>query len=165
MKTEFEKYAQRSGTIASLIGLVVGYLCIAILFGLDDGIIKGLRWGKRLDDIWPNLTLGCTGMVLTAYWITGRKLNPNNVFAGTLTGAAFALVSLFLGTIVGSTLGFLQEAHFESWPEQLPDNLFDYYVKPLFWIALFGTLPAAIIGGIWGALLHHKQKRGPKPSY
>ena len=159
MKTDLQKYAQRTGTIASLIGLVVGYLCMATIFGLDEGLVGGLSWGRRLDDIWPNLSLGCAGMVAASYWITGRNIKYNNIVAATLTGAGFALLSLFLGILAGSTLGFLQEAQFAYWPSRLPDNLFDYYVKPLFWISLFGSLPAAIIGGIWGAVLHsHKRK-------
>lgn len=160
MKTELEKYAQRTGTIASLIGLVVAYLLMAGIVAIDEGILKGLLWIQHLDNVWPNLLLGCAGILISAYALCGFLVQGgySHPVAYTGKGMGLALLVLFAGTIIGSTLGFVQECDFHSWPMELGDDVFDYYAKPLYWIGMLGSLPAAIIGGIWGYIIFRESK-------
>lgn len=159
MKTELEKYTQRTGIIASLIGLVVVYLIFATMFAIDEGIMDGLLWAKRLDEVWLNILSGCVGVAASAYFISQYAAPKSSCLVSILKCSGIAIASMFSGTLIGSTLRFLQEAHFNDWPVQLPDGFYDYYVKPLFWVGIFGTIPAIFFGGVWGAVLHlHRRK-------
>ncbi len=161
METTLKQYAQQTGTIASLIGLVVAYLIPAAIIAIDDGVLIGLMWGEHLDNIWPNLLLGCVGIITTAYLLCGFLAHGpySHVLAYIFKALGLTLLVLLSGTIIGSTLGFVQECDYHSWPSELGNDIFDYFVKPLYWIGIFGSIPASIIGGIWGGIVCYKQNR------
>ncbi len=63
-------------------------------------------------------------------------------------GIKYGFTTLFTGTVIGSTMGFIQEG-LESIGTQ--DNPFeDYYFKPLFWVMLFGSIPVVLVGRWFG---------------
>ncbi len=159
METPIKAYAQKTGTITSLIGLVVAYLIPAAITAIDDGILKGLMWGKHLDNIWPNLLLGCVGIITSAYFLCGFLVHRtySHLVAYIFKAIGLTLLVLLSGTIIGSTLGFVQEGDFHTWPKELGNDLFDYYAKPLFWIGIFGSIPASIIGAIWGWMVNMRK--------
>ena len=77
--------------------------------------------------------------------IKSRKLNS------ILTGIIGLNLILLFGIIFGSTVGFIEEGLGEFDRENgIKDALFDYYVKPLFWIFLMGIIPTIIVGGALG---------------
>jgi hypothetical protein len=145
MKTELEKYAQRTGTIASLIGLVVGFIMVGFIF-------EGYDWLAE-EGFMAYSAFGCFIMVISARWISGKNapLKNRNVFVKIMAGAGSALLSILIASLSGSILYVVIHI-----AEIGLKEFWIYLLAPLFWIGLFGSLPAAIIGGIWGAIVHSK---------
>lgn len=64
----------------------------------------------------------------------------------------FGMVSiLIIGTFGGSSIGFFQEGLTSSYG--IIQAMVDYYLKPFFWILIFGLMPTLISGWILGAVL------------
>lgn len=149
MKTELEKYAQRTGTITSLIGLVVGFIMVGLIFeGYDILLENGLL---------PYLLISATVMVYTARWISlkNAQIETQNSLVHLIAGAGSAVLSLFIASTIGTLLYV---------PIHLNDMRHDLWLYNLgpFWICLFGGFPAAIIGGIWGVVLSHVKEENIK---
>lgn len=149
MKTELEKYAQRTGTIASLIGLVVGFIAVGFIFEGYD-ILSENR-------VLPYLLISGTVMVYTARWISLKnvQIETQNSLVHLIAGAGSAVLSLFIASTIG-TLLYLPFHLDEVWNE-----LWFFCFAP-FWICLFGGFPAAIIGGIWGVVLSYIKEENVK---
>lgn len=132
---------------SSLIGLVTAYLLMAgILMG--DSLMDALLW-IRMVDFWPNLLVGLAGLFLSAYvfggW-AGKEIiekGRNHYFVGIKYG----LIILFFGSLFGNTVGFVTEGLSELGQGS---PIIDYYVKPLYWIFIFGLIPTIIIGCFFG---------------
>lgn len=99
-----------------------------------------------------NFFVGIVGLYSVGYLI-GENLyrikkedKHYNIFHGIL--AIFSI--LILGTLIGSTVGFLQEGLPDGYEYNLKEELNDYYFKPLFWICFFGFIPTFISGIILG---------------
>lgn len=99
-----------------------------------------------------NLSVGVLGLYLVAFLIGERlfllkcRSSKYRIWHGIL--AIFCV--LFFGTLIGSTVGFIQEGLPDGSNYCLKDELFDYYYKPFFWIMLFGFLPTLISGCLLG---------------
>jgi len=97
-----------------------------------------------------NFGLGLTALFGASYFI-GKKMERlicrkkwNSIFVGM-----FGLVLiLIVGVFGGSTVGFVEEGLMRG--NNIYDAIVDYYVKPFFWILLFGFIPTFISGGILG---------------
>lgn len=141
-----QRIGSRIAVKSTLIGIAIAYMIMATLIGLDEGIV-GLLWITEFD-YWPNLLLGASGLVIMGFVfgrmagveIIERKKNHSWV------GIKYGFITLITGTIIGSTVGFIQEGLDNI---GTLDNPFeDYYFKPLFWIIVVGSIPVILIG-LW----------------
>ena len=74
-----------------------------------------------------------------------------------LTGIKYAVLTLITGTLIGSSVGFLQEGIKDIGGFANP--FYDYYFKPLYWVTMFGIIPAIIVGLLFGRQI---KKQGQK---
>jgi hypothetical protein len=138
---------QKLGIQSVLIGLVIAY-SIMTYFNWDNSEpLDSILWIKD-DNYAFNMLVGAFGLLISGYFFGQRAgieiliKGRNSKLIGIITG----LVILWTGTILGSTIGFIQEGLENVAPY---DNPFvDYYVKPIFWVTFFGLLPAIVVG-IW----------------
>jgi cell shape-determining protein MreD len=116
-------------------------------FGGFEGLIE------IINELALNLSVGILGLYIAGYFI-GKKteiLINEKKWNSILVGIVALILILLIGILFGSSVGFLQDGlnHIDR-EGQLSDSLFDYYIKPLFWIMLFGIIPTIIVGGIMG---------------
>lgn len=100
-----------------------------------------------------NLFVGICGLFFSGYYISIKmeKLIKSSKWNSILTGIIGLITILFIGIIFGSTVGFIEEGIGDFDKENgIKNALFDYYVKPLFWIFLMGIIPTIIVGGVLG---------------
>jgi cell shape-determining protein MreD len=122
-------------------------LIFIFTFGGFEGLIE------IISELALNLSVGILGLFIAGYFI-GKKteiLINEKKWNSILVGIVALILILLIGILFGSSVGFLQEGlnHIDR-EGQLSDSLFDYYIKPLFWIMLFGIIPTIIVGGIMG---------------
>ena len=125
-------------------------IAISIMLILIDFDFTALL--KFFIDFLLNFLIGITGLYATGYLIGQNlyqlKRNKYTIAHGVLS----IFVVLFLGIILGSTVGFIQEVLLDGGEYFLKEELFDYFVKPLLLFFLFGFFPTLISGillGIW----------------
>tara|TARA_R110002072_G_scaffold301970_1_gene483143 strand:+ start:63 stop:524 length:462 start_codon:yes stop_codon:yes gene_type:complete len=132
--------------LSIIVNLIIAAIIIIWTFGFKD-LIYSLTYLPL------NLFVGVCGLFISGYYISikmekaikSRKLNS------ILTGIIGLNLILLFGIIFGSTVGFIEEGLGEFDRENgIKDALFDYYVKPLFWIFLMGIIPTIIVGGALG---------------
>ena len=58
----------------------------------------------------------------------------------------YGLITLVTGTLIGSSVGFIQEGIDNIGGFSNP--FYDYYFKPLYWVTMFGLIPVVIVG-LW----------------
>lgn len=127
------------------VNLLIACSIIVLMYGFKD--LKGL-----VGDFILNFAIGIVGLYFAGnfigkrmdYFITVRHFN------GISTGIVGLFLILFFGIVVGSTVGFLKEVIPGLRFGTLGDAAIDYYVKPFFWIVLFGFLPTVVMGGVLG---------------
>ncbi|MEE9430811.1 MAG: hypothetical protein V3V16_07215 [Melioribacteraceae bacterium] len=129
-----------------LFNLIVAGIIITWTFGFPDliDIIVSLPL---------NLFVGICGLLIAGYYISTKmeKLINFRKWNSIFTGIIGLILILFIGVLFGSTVGFIEEG-IENFDREdgIKNVLFDYYVKPLFWIFLFGIIPTVIVGGVLG---------------
>ena len=100
-----------------------------------------------------NLFVGICGLFFSGYYISIRmeKFIRTGKWNSILIGIIGLVLILFFGIMFGSTVGFIDEGigDFDK-QDGIKNALFDYYIKPLFWIFLMGIIPTVIVGGILG---------------
>lgn len=116
-------------------------------FGGFEGLID------IISELALNLSIGILGLFVAGYFI-GKKtefLINEKKWNSIIVGIVALILILLIGILFGSSVGFLQDGlnHIDR-EGQLANSLFDYYIKPLFWIMLFGIIPTIIVGGIMG---------------
>jgi uncharacterized membrane protein len=98
-----------------------------------------------------NLGVGILALYISGFFI-GNKIEYLifcKKWKAVLTGIFGLFLVLLIGISVGSTVGFLQEGIEEIGSAYgLKNALFDYYIKPFYWILLLGVIPTTIIGGL-----------------
>lgn len=132
--------------------LLIAALMIVFLFGpklLADLLIH----------MFLNVGVGIIGLFASGYFI-GRKMDQlikKKSYPSVLTGMVGLFLILLVGILFGSSVGFLEQGldHVQRYG-RLGDSLFDYYVKPLFWILFFGWVPTLIVGGVLGYRIKSK---------
>lgn len=156
MKTKNKAYVQKTATIANLIGLAIPYLWITT-YALDQaGFPKGLYWYQDVE--YPlSLIVGCSAMLTSSHLLAGhvfeRNINTKSVFI--IASVATALLSLIIGSFIGSVVFFL-EYHVGIEYEISVDLILKFIGIPTLFFVLTGAIPAAIIGGISGAIVNSK---------
>ncbi|PCI08163.1 MAG: hypothetical protein COB73_07225 [Flavobacteriaceae bacterium] len=141
----------KKGIKLTLVGITINLFIAGILIITTFGKFSDLT--DILSD-WPlNLGVGILALYISGNYI-GKKITYlinekkwNSIF----TGIIGLLTILIIGIFFGSTVGFLQEGIRNiNLEDGFKNALIDYYVKPLFWIILFGIIPTIFIGGIMG---------------
>jgi hypothetical protein len=125
----------------------------------DQGFFKAFFWFARVN-YKLNLFVGVVILLLCGHFygqIAGKAIltkKRNFILVGFLTGIAVLLTTAFLA---GWT-GFFQEGIDNIGTNDNPFE--DYIFKPLFWVTIFGIIPALLVG-IWfgGQIKRKEQKR------
>ena len=145
-----KKIGQRIATKSGLIGLCIAYLLFAfMMLSWDTSYRKALFWIIDVEFKF-HLFIGAVGLLTMAYFfgqLAGVEIliKKRNYL---LTGVKYGILVLITGTLIGSSVGFLQEGIQNIGGFSNP--FYDYYFKPMYWILMFGTLPAIIIGLLFG---------------
>lgn len=126
--------------------LIVAGIIIIWTFGFKDLI-------DIIISLPLNLFVGIFGLFIGGYYISIEMENviKKRKWNSIMTGIIGLISILLIGVLIGSSVGFIEEGIQDFGKENgIKKALFDYYVKPLFWIFLFGIIPTVIIGGILG---------------
>ena len=147
IEKEAKKIGSKQGLICVGIGLLIAQLIMTYMFTTDESFIKSFFWFHQID-FKLNIFIGVIIMILCGHFygqIAGVQIRikkRNFILVGILCGLAVLLTTAFL---CGWT-GFFQEGIDNIGTD---DNPFvDYIIKPLFWILLFGIVPALLVG-VW----------------
>jgi hypothetical protein len=138
---------QRLAFQSVIVGLVIAYLIMMYFKWENSEPLDSILWIKD-DNYVFNMLVGGFGLLISGYFFGQRAgieiliKGRNSKLIGIITGLAI----LWTGTILGSTIGFIQEGIEDI---GIYDNPFvDYYVKPIFWVTFFGLLPVIVVG-VW----------------
>lgn len=123
--------------ILSVIGLVL--VCLPIV---------GLRYTGEFASSWLlQIVAGYAAMILIIE-VVGIRLRSE--LTRFWAGAAFALALFIVGVLAGSTTSMVVYQDFDP---------FSYIVKPLYWLGVYGLIPALIIGCSGAAILRFASKK------
>ena len=148
----------KQGLISVIVGIIIAHLIMTFMISSDNGFIDGFLWITRVD-YWYHILIGCLIMILCGYFyggIAGKLIllkKRNYIVVGFLTGMAVLLTTGFLGGMTG----FIQEGIDNIGTNDNP--FYDYLFKPLYWVTLFGLVPALIVGTIFGNQIKRKGKK------
>lgn len=158
--TTAKQIGQRIGLELAFIGLGVAYLKMAALMMIFDGsILTGLFWIANVY-WWYHLVVGAIGLLSMSY-VFGRRagveilVNGRNKYA---VGIKYGIITLWIATILGSSVGFFQEGLDKIGTTDEPFE--DYFLKPFFWVTVFGFIPTILFGLSFGWQI---KKQGSKP--
>jgi hypothetical protein len=132
--------AFRKAVYVALILSVVGLALVCLP-------IVGLRDTGKFASSWlPQIVAGYVAMILIIE-VVGIRLRSE--LTRFWAGAAFALALFIVGVLAGSATSMIVYRDFDP---------FSYIVKPLYWLGMYGLIPALIIGCIGAAILRSTSK-------
>lgn len=146
-KSDVKKIGSRQGLISVGFGLLIAQLIMTCFSSLDDGFIKGFFWFTTIN-YKLNILIGAIILLLSGHFfgeIAAVQIiikKRNYILVGFLTGLSVLFTTAFL---CGWT-GFFQEGIDNIGTNDNPFE--DYIYKPLFWVTIFGVIPAFLVG-IW----------------
>ena len=154
-----KKIGRRIAIKSGLIGLCIAYLLFALVnLTSDSDYTEALFWIVDVEFKF-NLFVGAVGLLTMAYFF--------QQFAGfeilikhrnyLLTGIKYGVLTLITGTLIGSSVGFLQEGLKDIGGFANP--FYDYYFKPIYWVTMFGIIPSILLGLLFGRQI---KKQGQK---
>ena len=121
----------------SVLGLVL--VCLPIV---------GPRYTVEFSTWWlPQIVAGYLGMILVIE-VVGVPLR--SVLTNFWAGALFAFGLFLVGGLAGSTASMVIYQDYDP---------FSYVVKPLYWLVIYGCLPAIIIGIVGSTILRASAKK------
>ena len=139
---------QRLAIKSALIGLLIAYILFGwVTYSWDQKLSKAVFWIFDVE-FWYHLVIGAIGLLTMAYFfgqLAGVDIlvKRKNEF---WTGIKYGLITLVTGTLIGSSVGFIQEGIDNIGGFSNP--FYDYYFKPMYWVTIFGIVPVVIVG-IW----------------
>ena len=127
---------------------------LAVLFGIIGflaqlAILLAIGFGSVWKDFFDALITSKVGLLVSAFflgYLFGPLLHPIKLsrFEAGLIGALIGWTSLFIQTLSGSSVGYfanrISDLHAFG----------NYIVKPMFWVMLLGSIPAAALGVAFG---------------
>lgn len=132
-----------------VIGLIIFYLVGVFIFS-NEGL-RSLLWLSYLDLYnWIFVVNWIATFVILGYFIgtyAGKEILHNQK-SYWVVGIKSGVVILAFGAFLGCFLGFMLNGI-----ENLETNknpLMDYFLKPVFWIFLYGLIPSIFIGLFFG---------------
>jgi hypothetical protein len=146
---------QRLAIKSALIGVLIAYLIFGwLMYSWDQKLLNALLWIFKAE-FWYNVVVGAIGLLTMAYFF-GRLAGVEILLKGKSelwTGVKYGFLTLVTATLIGSSVGFIQEGL-----NNIGGNPFyDYYFKPMYWVMIFGILPVIIVGFWFGRQI---KKRG-----
>ena len=141
------KIGSRQALVAVGIGVLIAQIIIASMISAGEGFIRSFFWFFD-EKIWLNILSGVVIMFFCGHYygqLAGKLIlikNWNYALIGCLTNLAILLTTAFLA----SWIGFFQEGIANISTDNNP--FFDYIFKPVYWVMIFGSIPAMIVG-IW----------------
>ena len=132
--------------LSIIFNLIVAGIIIVWTFGFKE-LIYSITY------LPINLFVGICGLFISGYYISIKmeELIISRKWNSVLTGIIGLIFILLIGVLVGSSVAFIEEGIQDFNKENgIKNALFDYYVKPLFWIFFMGIIPTVIVGGFLG---------------
>lgn len=157
-ETEAKKIGSRQGLISVGLGLLIAQLIMTSLISSDKGFFKAFFWFTTIN-YKLNIFVGAIIMLLNGHifgQLAGKAIlikKGNFILVGFLCGMAVLLTTAFLS---GWT-GFIQEGIDNIGTNDNPFE--DYIFKPLYWVTIFGIVPAFLVGIWFGGQIKRKGKR------
>lgn len=155
--TEAKRIGSRQGLISVGLGVLIAQLIMTLLISTNQGFIKAFFWFIDVD-YWVNILIGVIIMFVCGYFygqLAGKLIiikKWNSIMVGFLTGLAVILTTSFFA----SWTGFIQEGIANIGTHD--DPFFDYIFKPMYWVTLFGLIPALLVGVWFGSRIKKKGK-------
>lgn len=143
---------------SALIGLLIAYILFGlVIFSWDQKLIKAIFWIFDVE-FWYHLLIGAIGLLTMGYFfgrLAGVEIlvKRKNEF---LTGIKYGLLTLITGTLIGSSVGFIQEGIDDI--DGFGNPFYDYYFKPLYWVTMYGIIPVIIVGIMFGKQIKRNGK-------
>ncbi len=143
-----KQIGQRLAIKSGLIGLLIAYSIFGgLLYSWGMELWKAVFWIFDVE-FWYSLIVGAIGLMTMAY-IFGRLAGVEILIKKRnelLTGIKYGLLTLVTGTLIGSSVGFIQEGidNFGGFT----NPIYDYYFKPMYWVTIYGIVPVIIVG-LW----------------
>jgi type III secretory pathway component EscS len=152
-KSLAKKLGSRQAFKGIIIGLIIAYLIMA-WFSQGFGLTYALLWIKNINYKF-NLLIGVIAFVLAGHFLGEQAgidilIKRKNKY---LTGVKYGFFIVIVATIMGSLVGVFQNAGIDE------EVFFDYLVKPLFWVILFGFIPIIIVGIWFGSSIESHSNR------
>lgn len=149
---------QKLAIKSALIGLLIAYILFGlVIFSWDQKLINAIFWIFEVE-FWYHLLIGAIGLLTMGYFfgrLAGVEIlvKQKNEF---LTGIKYGLLTLVTGTLIGSSVGFIQEGIDDI--GGFGDPFYDYYFKPLYWVNMYGIIPVIIVGIMFGKQIKRNGK-------
>jgi hypothetical protein len=149
---------RRCAIKGAVAGLCIAYLIFAVaMLSWEPDFKKALFWIVDVE-FKLHLSIAAIGLLTMAYFFgqfAGIEIliKKRNYW---LTGVKYSILTVFTGTLIGSSVGFFQEGLRNIGGFGNP--FYDYYFKPMFWVAWVGTIPAVIVGLLFGRQIKKHEK-------
>ncbi len=124
--------------------LLLSVLGLAVVCLLIAGPARTMEWTASAS---LQIAVGYAAMILSIE-LAGIRLRSK--LTRRWAGALFALLLFIVGVLAGSATSMVLYRDFEA---------YSYIVKPLFWMGIYGFIPAAMIGCIGSSLLRWTNNR------
>lgn len=155
--TEAKRIGSRQGLISAGVGLLIAQFIMVLMFSIDKEPIEAFLWFTDFEYS-LNIVIGVTIMFICGYFYgqLGGKLILIKSWNYIVTGVVIGLAVLLSTTFLASWTGFIQEGIDNTGP--LDNPFFDYIIKPMYWVTMFGVIPALLIGVWFGFQVKRKGK-------
>ena len=137
------------------IGLIIFYLVGVFIFS-NDGL-QSLLWLRYLDLYnWVFIANWVLTFYVLGYFIGSKAgheilIDKRNFLK---VGIKYGIIILISASVLGCLLGFITQGIENQGTE---DNSFvDYFLKPIFWINLYGIIPSVLMGIFFGKRIENK---------
>lgn len=159
MDTRTAKHiGQKLAIKSTLIGLLIAYILFGlVIFSWDQKLFNAIFWILNVE-FWYHLLIGAIGLLTMGYFF-GRLAGVEILVKRKnelLIGIKYGLLTLVTGTLIGSSVGFIQEGVDDIGGFSNP--FYDYYFKPLYWVTMYGIIPVLIVGIMFGRQIKRNGK-------
>lgn len=157
-ENEAKIIGSKQGLICAGLGIVIAQSIMTAMFSSDLNLVNAFLWFTRVN-YKLNLFLGVIILLLCGHFygqLAGKAIlikKQNYILVGFLVSIAVLLTTAFLS----SWTGFFQEGIENIGTNDDPFE--DYIFNPLYWVTIFGIVPAFIVGLWFGRQIKVKGKK------